>query len=514
MSDTAISRRQFLFQSALGLTGAMAFPSGLLAAARGAAPAGRPNVIVILADDLGYGDVGCYGATKIKTPNTDRLASQGLRFTDGHCTASVCTPSRYSLLTGQYAWRKPGTGIASSKTPLLMEPGSPTLPQLMKQAGYATACIGKWHLGLGRGEVDWNGKIAPGPLEVGFDTAFIIVATGDRVPCVFVEDHRIVGLDPKDPISVNGKDDANKEPTGRDYPELLRVKPSRGHDGTIVNGISRGGFMSGGKAAWWKDEDIADTLTGKAVSFIEKNASTGSAQGKAKPFFLYFSTHDPHVPRDPNARFKGKSGCGVRGDAIVEFDACVGRIMDTLDRLKLADNTLVILTSDNGPVLDDGYADGAKADLNGHTPAGPFKGGKYHLTEGGTRVPFIVRWPGRIKPATSAALISQMDLPASLASVCGYEVPRGAAPDSLDLLPALLGQSKDGRESFIEQGQLPVTLGVRKGQWKLITPVDGAAGGKTELYNLADDPGEKKNLAAQQPEKVKELAALLKEVMR
>ncbi len=505
MNEGKTGWRRLLSPAALGLSTVLAVPSGFGASGVASPPVrSQPNIIVILADDLGYGDVGCYGATRIKTPNMDRLASQGLRFTDCHSTASVCTPSRYSLLTGQYAWRKPGSGIASSTTPLLMDPGSATLPQLLKKAGYATACVGKWHLGLGTGEVDWNGEIAPGPLEVGFDTCFIIPATVDRVPCVFVENHRVVGLDPKDPLIVGDGKAIAREPTGQDHPELLKLKPSRSHNGTIVNGISRLGFMAGAKAARWKDEDIADTLTGRAVSFIETN--------KAKPFFLYFATHDPHVPRVPHERFRGKSGCGVRGDVIEEFDACVGQIMEALDRLKLADNTLVIVTSDNGPVVDDGYADGAKADLNGHTPAGPFRGGKYHLTEGGTRMPFIVRWPAKIKPGESAALISQVDLLASLAKVGGYELPRDAAPDSFDVLPALLGQVKDGREHLIEQAQFPASLAVRKGQWKLIPPPSDAPGGKTELYDLTNDPGERNNLAAQQPEKVKELAALLKQV--
>lgn len=483
-------------------------PAAATAPTRSSTPASGPrrppNIVFILADDLGYGDLGCYGATKIKTPSIDALASRGLRFTDAHSTSAVCTPSRYSLMTGQYAWRKPGTGIASSKTPLLMEPGSPTLPQLLKKAGYATACIGKWHLGLGAGEVDWNGKIAPGPLEVGFDSCFIIPATGDRVPCVFVDGHRVVGLEAKDPISVGAEGGAAREPTGRDNPELLKLKPSRSHDGTIINGISRLGFMSGGKAARWKDEDIADTLTKKALDFIEAN--------KAGPFFLYFSTHDIHVPRIPHQRFAGKSGCGVRGDVVQQLDWCVGQITDVIDRLKLTDNTMVIVTSDNGPVVDDGYADGARADLNGHEPAAGFRDGKYSLYEGGTRVPFIIRWPAKVKAGDSAALVSQLDLLTSLASVAGYEVSGDAAPDSFDLLPALLGQRKDGREYLIEQAAAAESLAVRKGPWKLIPPAKDTPRAKTELYNLADDPGERNNLADQQPAKVKELADLLARV--
>jgi arylsulfatase A-like enzyme len=330
----------------------------------------RPrNIVLIMTDDLGYGDVGCYGATKVKTPNVDRLAAAGLRFTDGHCTSATCTPSRYALLMGEYPWRKKGTNILPGDAALIIEPGRTTLPSVLKRAGYTTGVVGKWHLGLGRGNLDWNKPIKPGPLEIGFDYAFLIPATVDRVPCVFVEDHAVVGLDPADPIRVSYEQKVGDDPTGREHPELLKVKLTHGHDGTIVNGISRIGFMSGGKAARWVDEDIADTITGKAVSFIERN--------RDKPFFLYFATHDVHVPRAPHQRFVGTSGCGTRGDVIRQMDWSVGQVLDALERLKLADDTLVIFTSDNGPVLDDGYADGAVELLNGHSPAGPWRGGKY-----------------------------------------------------------------------------------------------------------------------------------------
>ena len=312
----------------------------------------KPNIVIIYADDLGYGDVSCYGATKISTPNIDRLAKQGLRFTNAHCTSATSTPSRYSLLTGEYAWRRKGTGVATGDATAIIQPGRTTMASIMKNAGYTTGVVGKWHLGLGPAEgADWNGEITSGPMDLGFDYNFIIPATGDRVPCVFVENRRVVGLDPNDPIKVSFNEPILVEPTGKDHPELLKMHPSHGHDMTIVNGISRIGYMIGGKSALWVDEDIADVITGKAVKFIENN--------KNKPFFLYFSTHDIHVPRVPNQRFVGKSGMGPRGDAILEFDWSVGEIVKTIDNLNLSGNTIIIVTSDNGPVVDDGYKDQA-----------------------------------------------------------------------------------------------------------------------------------------------------------
>ena len=398
--------------------------------------ADRPNIIVIYADDLGYGDVGCYGATKVRTPNIDRLASEGLRFSDGHSASATCTPSRYALLTGEYAWRKKGTGVLPGNATLIISPGRTTLASQLKWAGYATGVVGKWHLGLGTGELDWNGEIKPGPLELGFEYGFVIPATGDRVPCVYVENHRVAGLDPKDPIRVSYGKPIGDLPTGKANPDRLKLHPSHGHDQTIVNGISRIGYMTGGKSALWVDEDMADVLTHKAASFIEDHASV--------PFFLYFATHDIHVPRVPNGRFNGKTGMGRRGDAIAELDWSVGEILATLDRRGLANNTLVIFSSDNGPVVDDGYRDDAVTKLDGHRPAGPMRGGKYSAFEGGTRVPFVVRWPGRVKPGVSAALVCQIDLLASLSALVGAKLGDGDAPDSVDVLAALTGASSDG----------------------------------------------------------------------
>ncbi|MEI6676642.1 MAG: sulfatase-like hydrolase/transferase, partial [Verrucomicrobiota bacterium] len=253
----------------------------------------KPNIIYILTDDLGYGDIGCYGATKVKTPNLDRLASQGCRFTDAHATASVCTPTRYALLTGCYAWRQAGTGIATGDQPLLIKPGTTTLPSLLQKAGYKTGLVGKWHLGLGTPpHTDFNAEIAPGPLELGFDYAFFIPATGDRVPCVFVENHHVVGYDPADPLRVSYDKKIGTEPTGADPGAKLKIQGGPGHKDSVVNGISRIGFMTGGTTARWVDEDIADTLTVKAVKFIEAN--------QAGPFFLYLATHDIHEPMVPH----------------------------------------------------------------------------------------------------------------------------------------------------------------------------------------------------------------------
>lgn len=489
----------------------LALLAGALASHAAAAPAApRPNIIVIMADDIGYGDVSCYGATRVKTPNLDRLASQGLRFTDGHAASATCTPSRYSLLTGEYAWRKPGTGILPGNAALIIEPGRTTLPSLLHQAGYTTGAVGKWHLGLGTatGKQEWNARVSPGPKEIGFDYSFILPATGDRTPCVFMEDQRIVKLDPADPVQVGYGQKIGTDPTGKENPELLKVKPSHGHDQTIVNGISRIGYMSGGKAARWVDEEIADTITGRAVHFIEQN--------KERPFFLYFATHDIHVPRVPNPRFVGKTGLGPRGDALAEFDWSVGEITAALDRLKLAQNTLVVVTSDNGPVLDDGYQDEAVAKLGDHRPTGPLRGGKYSNFEAGTRVPFVVRWPARVKPGTSDALVCQIDLLASLAALTGQRLPADAAPDSFNLLPTFLGEARTGRDVLLEHAN---QISVRRGSWKYIPPsrgprVQGGTGielgtdPQGQLYDLSSDPGETKNLFATRPEVVAALVAV------
>lgn len=477
----------------------------------------KPNIVFIYTDDLGYGDLSCYGATKIATPHIDKLSKEGALFTDAHATSATCTPSRFSLLTGKYAWRKSGTSVAPGNASLIIPTDTRTLPGMLQQAGYNTAVVGKWHLGLGPQPTgpDWNGDIRPGPLEIGFSYSFIIPATGDRVPCVFVENHQVVGRDEHDSIQVSYGKPIGNDPTGREHPELLKMKtsPEHGHDATIVNGISRIGFMSGGKAARWTDEDIADILTNKAVDYINRN--------KSNPFFLYFSTHDIHVPRVPHARFAGKSGLGARGDVILELDATVGRILRTIDSLGLTKNTLIIFSSDNGPVLDDGYQDEAVTKRNGHTPSGIYRGGKYSNFEAGTRVPFIVKWPGKVKAGSiSNVPVSQIDLFASLSSLTKQKINAGEAQDSFDQLSALLGKQIKGRPYIIEHAG---SLAIIKDHWKYIEPGNGRAYDRLtdielgnasvpQLYDLSKDPSEKNNLASLYPEKVKALAILLEEI--
>lgn len=476
-----------------------------------AAGSGRPNIVMIYADDLGYGDVGCYGATGVKTPNVDRLAREGLRFTSGYSTSATCTPSRYSLLTGEYAFRRKGTGILPGDAALIVPTDRATLPSILQKAGYATGAVGKWHLGLGAAEstIDWNTEVKPGPREVGFAYSFIMAATGDRVPCVYLENQRIVGLDPSDPIQVSYGQPIPGEPDGISERDHLKLDWSHGHNQAVVNGIGRIGFMKGGKAALWKDEDMADTFTRKGVEFIERN--------RDQPFFLYFATHDIHVPRVPHPRFIGQTTMGPRGDVIVQFDSCVGQLLAALDRLQLTDKTLVVLSSDNGPVLDDGYKDGAVEKLGDHKPAGPLRGGKYSIWEGGTRMPFVVRWPGRVQPGVSEALVSQVDFCASFAALVGQTLGPDDALDSFNVLPALLGESPAGREHVLEYAG---RVAIRAGQWKLIP---GGEGGKradakrgpkggAALYDLAADPTESENVAGQHPELVVRLTRKLEQL--
>jgi len=482
-----------------------------------AAKKDHPNVIVILADDLGYGDVGCYGAKKIPTPHIDRLAKEGLRFTQGYCSASTCTPTRYSFLTGEYAFRRPGTGIAPPNATALIKPGRTTIASILKKAGYATAVIGKWHLGLGKGkQPDWNGLLKPGPLEIGFDYCYLLPTTNDRVPCVYVENHRVKNLDPKDPLWVSRKNE-DGQPTARTNREKLKQNWSHGHNNTVHNGIGRIGFFGGGKSARWRDEDLADEWVKQSVKWIEQNQD--------RPFFLFFSSHDIHVPRMPHERFQGKAdACGLRGDAVVQLDWCVGELMKTLKRLDLEENTLVVFCSDNGPVLDDGYQDGATK-LNGHQPAGPLRGGKYSVYEGGTRTPFITWWKGRIQPGESDKMVCTIDLAASLAALTGQKLAQEDCVDSFNVLPALLGEeAAKGRDSLIQQSNSVRRLALREGDWKLIDhgsprPYGGrtfkkTAKGRYALYNLKEDIGEKRNLAEAEPVRLKQMIARLEELKK
>ncbi|MEH0152864.1 sulfatase-like hydrolase/transferase [Limibacter armeniacum] len=488
---------------------------GLFRFEAGAQEKKHPNIIILYVDDLGYGDVGCYGAKGVKTPNIDKMADNGLMMTDAHCAAAMCTPSRFSLLTGKYAFRNKAE-ILPGDAPLLIRPETPTLPSMLKKAGYRTGVVGKWHLGLGNGTVDWNEDITPGPLEIGFDYSFLIPATGDRVPTVFVENHRVVGLDPNDPITVSYKKKVGDDPTGIENPEMLRVKADPQHSNTIVNGVSRIGYMAGGKQARWVDEEFPDKLTEKAIAFMDTD--------KEKPFFLYYSFHDIHVPRLPHARFTGASKMGPRGDAIAQVDWVVGEIVKALEVRGIAEETMIIFSSDNGPVLDDGYEDQAEELIGKHKPGGPFKGGKYSIYEAGTRVPTIVYWPSTIKSGKSNALFTQTDLYASLAELTGQTVEDGEAPDSENHLQVLLGVSEEGRTELIEEA---FVLALRQGDWKYIAPVENdtpdwlknkkvahGIGNEPQLYNLRKDPKEQKNLAEGYPEKVAEMQQRLAELVK
>lgn len=458
----------------------------------------RPNVILIYADDLGYGDLSCYGATAIQTPNVDALAKAGLRFTNGHSTSATCTPSRYALMTGEYPWRSKGHNILPGDAALIIPTDKITLPKVFKQAGYRTGIVGKWHLGLGNEtEKNWNTEIKPGPNETGFDYSFIFPATADRVPTIFMENQKVVTAEAQDTIQVNYKTKIGNEPTGKDNPELLKQQASVGHDNTIVNGIGRIGFMKGGKMARWTDEELGPAFLAKAKQFI--------ATSKSRPFFLYYALADIHVPRMPATMFKGKSSMGLRGDAILQLDWAVGEISRQLKSLGLDKNTVIIFSSDNGPVLDDGYKDGAVEKVGDHKPAGPYRGWKTDIYEGGTRVPFIITWPGVIQPGISNAMVNQIDWLASFAAYFKIPVAANEAPDSENLMDAFTGKSRKGRSVMIEEGFN--NLAVIKDGWKYIP----AFRKKTEeLFNLATDPGEQHNLVDQHPEKIKELQRLLK----
>ncbi len=346
-------------------------------------------------------------------------------------------------------------------------------------------------------------RVSPGPNEVGFDYAYIMAATQDRTPTVFLENGLVDGLQKDDPLFVDYENNFEGEPTGLDNPELCKMKWHHGHNNSIHNGIPRIGFQKGGKSALWVDENMGDDFLGKAQQYIQEN--------KSKPFFLYYALHQPHVPRTPHPRFAGTSGMGPRGDVILEADWCVGELIKTLETEGLLENTLIIFSSDNGPVVNDGYYDDAVEKLGDHTPAGPLRGGKYSLFEAGTRVPFVAYWKGKIEPAVSDAIVSHVDLLSSLAKLAGSET---RVPDSQELSEVLMGTSLQGREELILEASSRTAL--RKGDWVMIPPYKGPAVNKSvnielgnspefQLYNLKDDIGQQNNLAESEPEKLQEM---------
>lgn len=463
----------------------------------------KPNIIIVYMDDLGYGDVSYNGATKLQTPNMDAMAMAGMRFNNGYATSATCTPSRYALLTGVYPWREKRAKILPGTAPLIIGAQQMTIPKMLKQQGYQTAIIGKWHLGLGNGNVNWNELVSPGPNQVGFDYSYILAATQDRVPTVYIENGYVVGRDNNDPIEVSYQKNFEGEPTGLENPELLTMKWHHGHNSSIVNGIPRIGFMKGGNSAKWSDIDMADHFLNGVQKYIKDN--------KDRPFFLYYPMQQPHVPRTPHPRFKGLSELGPRGDAIVEADWCLGELKKTLEEEGILENTLIIFSSDNGPVLNDGYYDDSDVKNGSHTPWGPYRGGKYSLFEAGTRVPFFTYWKGKIKPGVSDTMVSQLDLLSSLAQLVGSEV---RTEDSLPLLELLMGQSNYGRKEMVIEATSRTAF--KRGDWVMIPPYEGFAvndkvkielGNDPEfqLYNLSNDVGQQNNLALQNPKKLQEM---------
>ena len=466
----------------------------------------QPNIIIIYTDDLGYGDVSAYKKGTLNTPNIDKLANEGIRFNNGYSSSATCSPSRYALLTGIYPWRNPRAKIITGGS-LIIDTTEMTIPKILKTQGYRTGIVGKWHLGLGSGKINYNTNISPGPNQIGFDYSHIMADTQDRVPCVYIENGDVINLDQNDLIKVNFFHEKENNdyglPTGLKNPELTTMKWHHGHNGSIINGIPRIGYMKGGEKARWSDIDMADHFLKKAQDYIKEN--------KENPFFLYYTLQQPHVPRTPHPRFEGKSGMGPRGDAIIEADWCIGELYKTLKSEGILDNTLIIFSSDNGPVLNDGYYDNAVEKLGEHTPSGGLRGGKYSLFEAGTKVPFITYWKEKIKPGVSNKIISQIDLFNSISSIVGAEY---RSKDGIDFSNLIINNQGKGRKELILEATTRTAY--RNGDWVMIPPYNGPAiapnvkielGNSTDfkLYNLKEDPYQKTNLSKKEPEKLNEM---------
>ena len=461
-----------------------------------------PNIIVILTDDLGYGDLGCYNPkSKIPTPNLDRLADQGVRFTDAHAPSSVCTPTRYSVLTGRYCWRTHLTkGVLAAWAAPLIEDDRLTIGEMLQSHGYATAAIGKWHLGKSwhvvdsekdqkAENIDWSKPLINGPLQHGFDYHFGLAWPG----WAFVENDRVVST-PSEPFDLS-------------------------HIGDHLIGPNN---IKGVKSADYEHEHMLPRFTEKAVEFIERQAKEHT------PFFLFFTPMAPHKPVVPNKEYLGKSNAGVYGDFVVELDDRIGTIMDALDRTGAADNTLLIFTSDNGPETT--AYDRVRED--GHRSMGEWRGVKRDTWEGGHREPFIARWPGKITAGTTSdEIICLTDFMATAASIVGHELPNEAAQDSVNILPVLLGDnlSEPVREAVVHHS-CNGELAVRQGDWVYIDAISGDSNDEPAwfrvelnadlnttfgvLYNLKVDPTERFNVIGEHPEVAKELKALLEKYKR
>ncbi|WP_305767855.1 sulfatase family protein [Candidatus Epulonipiscium viviparus] len=476
----------------------------------------KPNVIIIYADDLGYGDLSCYGAEDIKTPNIDALAEEGVRFQQAYSTSSVCTPARYGLLTGQYPFSNNQIRILPGNAQhCLISKEQITLPKMFKAAEYNTAVIGKWHLGLGDGAVDWNGYIEHTPNDIGFDYSFIFPGTNDRVPTVFVKNHHVDNLDADDPMTVfYGAEDKcsfiDQIDTYKKDPDKLRITSTHGHSNMIVNGVGRIGYMKGGKAAIWKDEELTDTFLTQAKEFMDSSDQA--------PFFLYFAAHQPHVPRLANPKFVGATEMGPRGDVIAEFDYTVGEIVAYLKEKNLLEDTIIIISSDNGPVFDDGYNDHAFELAGKHKPAGPFRAGKYSKYEGGVRIPFILSWKGHTAKTISPAIVSQVDLLASFANLINVDV---ADVDSLNMLNAFMGKDSIGRSEVMFENNDKVVM-LRQNQWVFLprsaqvyedipNQRDFGNGPEDQLFNLDFDIKQQDNVAKAYPTIVNSMRQTLAE---
>lgn len=482
-----------------------------------------PNVVLVLADDLGYGDLGCYGATKIRTPNIDQLAAQGRRFTDAHSASAVCTPSRYGLLTGQYPFRalggKGSWGPLSTTSGLIIDPNTLTIGKVFQNKGYATACLGKWHLGFKKGENDWQVPLSPGPLDVGFDHYFGVPLVNSGSPFVYVQNETIVGYDPSDPLEFGSKP---VSPTPTFPPEASRKSPNRFSGALEAHKI-------------YDDEKTGTLLTQRAVKWITEK--------KEQPFFLYLATPNIHHPFTPAPRFKGTSDCGLYGDFVHELDYMVGEVLKAIDDNGLSDNTLVIFTSDNGAMLNRGGRDAVKA---GHKINGDLLGFKFGVWEGGHRVPLIAKWPGEIKPGTeSNQLISLIDMLATFTALTGQDTQAIADKDSINMLPALLNDpSEPLRTELLLAPHKSKNIAIRKGKWVYIgakgsggfsgsKPNHHAWGGPpatafvgsinsdiengrlkknaapAQLYDLENDRNQSMNLYHENPEVVQEMSRLL-----
>ena len=457
----------------------------------------RPNIVLILCDDLGYGDVKCNNPDgKIATPSIDRLAAAGMRFTDAHSTSSVCSPTRYSILTGRYNWRsRLQKGVLSGLSPPLIEPSRLTIAEMLHRNGYATACIGKWHLGMdwprqtssaksdanakkSDEEIDYKKAILNGPISVGFDHFYGITASLDMPPFTFIENDHV----------------------------------------TVVPTVEKKWVRKGPAAADFEAIEVLPTLTRKAVEYIAQRTDNARA---GKPFFLYLALTSPHTPILPSPQWQGRSGLNQYGDFVMQTDACIGQVIGALEKQQLTDDTLVIVTSDNGcsPA-----ADLKILNEKGHEPSYIFRGHKADIWDGGHRIPLVIRWPGRIAPGTtSGQLACLMDFMATCAEIVGTKMPDNAGEDSVSLLPILLGKSDRPTREALVHHSIDGKFAIRQGRWKLeLCPGSGGWGAPrdpqavkdglpaVQLYDMSQDIGEQRNLQAERPDVVQKLTNLLK----